>query len=255
MVFRPSSTEWISKLGCDHFGGGITALGWKAGDIDIMWDRNIREVNDGAIEIDAPLSMTLDSKEAVSEIYTYQWPGRITNSGIENIQLESEYDKNYPKDEDHCWTAISIENARDCWVRKIVFKHFAGSAVILQPSGSRITVEDCISLQPVSEIGGMRRNTFLTMGQLNLFQRCYSEEGIHDFAAGYCAPGPNAFVQCATKDSKGYSGAIDSWACGLLFDIVDIDGNNLVFKNLGQHKTEQGGVRPIACFGSLQQRK
>lgn len=240
MVFRPSSTEWISKLGCDHFGGGITALGWKAGDIDIMWDRNIREVNDGAIEIDAPLSMTLDSKEAASEIYTYQWPGRITNSGIENIQLESEYDKNYPKDEDHCWTAISIENARDCWVRKIVFKHFAGSAVILQPSGSRITVEDCISLQPVSEIGGMRRNTFLTMGQLNLFQRCYSEEGIHDFAAGYCAPGPNAFVQCATKDSKGYSGAIDSWACGLLFDIVDIDGNNLVFKHLGQHKNGAG---------------
>ena len=50
MVFRPSSTEWISKLGCDHFGGGITALGWKAGDIDIMWDRNIREVNDGALK-------------------------------------------------------------------------------------------------------------------------------------------------------------------------------------------------------------
>ena len=60
----------------------------------------------------------------------------------------------------------------------------------MQPTSSKITVEDCISTQPVSEIGGMRRCTFLTMGQLNLFQRCYSEHGIHDFSAGYCAAGP-----------------------------------------------------------------
>lgn len=240
MIFRPSTSEWIEKLGCDHFGGGITYLGWKEGEIDIYWDRKITQFCENKVDIDAPLTMALNSKEVAAKVLIYQWPGRISNIGVENLSLESEYNKNFPKDEDHCWTGISIENAADCWVRRITFKNFAGSAVIIQPTGSKVTVEDCISLAPVSEIGGMRRNTFLTMGQLNLFQRCYSEDGIHDFGAGYCAPGPNAFVQCETKNSNSYSGAIDSWACGLLYDIVNIDGQNLVFKNLGQDTNGAG---------------
>ncbi len=240
MIVRPSTSEWIEQIGCDHFGGGITALGWKAGDADMYWDRSVSKVNGNSIEMDAPLTMALDSRDARSNLLTYHWPGRITNIGIENIALESAYDPSHPMDEDHCWTAISVESARDCWIRRITFRHFAGSAVFLQPTSSRTTVEDCISLEPISEIGGMRRNTFLTMGQLNLFQRCYSEEGIHDFSAGYVAPGPNAFVQCETKNSKSYSGSTGSWACGLLFDIVNIDGNDLVFKNIGQDKNGAG---------------
>ena len=61
------------------------------------------------------------------------------------------------------------------------------------------------------------------MGQQTLFQRCYSKQGIHDFSAGFCAAGPNAFVQCDSEESLGFSGSIDSWACGLLFDVVNID--------------------------------
>jgi len=240
MIYRPSTKQWIEKLGCDHFGGGITYLGWKPGEIDIYWDRTITNVTQGVVEIDAPLTMALDAKDAASKILIYRWPGRISNVGIENLSLVSDYDEKNLKDEDHCWTGISIDNAKDCWIRKINFKYLTGNAVILQQKSSRVTVEDCISTAPVSEIGGMRRNTFLTMGQLNLFQRCYSEEGIHDFGAGYLAAGPNAFVQCETKNSYSYSGAIDSWASGLLFDIVNIDGDNLVFKNLGQDTNGAG---------------
>jgi hypothetical protein len=240
IIYRPSTASWIKKLGCDHFGGGITALGWKEGDIDIYWDRTITEIKNNTVKIDAPLSMALNANDAACKIFVYEWPGRISNCGIENLLLESDYDSTNLKDEDHCWTAVSVENASDCWIRRIHFRNFAGSVVILQPTASKITVEDCIATNPVSEIGGMRRNTFLTMGQLNLFQRCYSEKGIHDFGAGFCAPGPNAFVQCETMKSYSYSGAIDSWACGLLFDIVDIDGNDLVYKNLGQNTNGAG---------------
>lgn len=95
----------------------------------------------------------------------------------------------------------------------------------------------------------MRRCTFHTLGQQTLFQRCYSEQGIHDFAAGYCAAGPNAFVQCDSYESLGFSGSIDAWACGLLFDVVNIDGHNLTFKNLGQDKNGAGWntANPV-CF-------
>lgn len=240
LVTRPSGKEWIASLGCDIFGGGISALGWKEGDMDMAWDRTVTEVDGNRITVDAPFTVALDSKYGTSSVIIYQWKGRITDCGVENMTLVSDYDRRYPKDEDHCWTGVSIENAENCWVRRVNFRHFAGSAVIVQRTGSKVTVEDCISREPVSEVGGMRRCTFHTLGQQTLFQRCYSEQGIHDFSAGYCAAGPNAFVQCDSYESLGFSGSIDAWACGLLFDVVNIDGHNLTFKNLGQDKNGAG---------------
>lgn len=240
MVIRPSVKKWITSLKCDVFGGGITALGWKPGDTDLTWDREIKAVDGDRITLDAPLTVALDSQYGISSLVPYHWNGRIQECGVENMTLISDYDKRYSKDEDHCWTGISIENAENCWVRRVDFKHFSGSAVIVQRMGSKVTIEDCISTEPVSEIGGMRRCTFYTLGQQTLFQRCYSEQGIHDFSAGYCAAGPNAFVQCDSYESLGYSGSIGSWACGLLFDVVNIDGHNLAFKNLWQEENGAG---------------
>lgn len=239
-VTRPSGKEWIEALGCNIFGGGISALGWKPGDMDQTWDRTVTEVNGNRVTLDAPLTVALDARYGAASLLRYHWPGRVAQVGVENLTLVSDYDRHYPKDEDHCWTGISVEAAENCWVRRVDFRHLAGSAVVLQSSASRITVEDCISREPVSEIGGMRRCTFFTLGQLTLFQRCYSEQGIHDFSAGYCAAGPNAFVQCDSYESLGFSGSIDSWACGLLFDGVNIDGHDLAFKNLGQDKNGAG---------------
>ena len=209
-IIRPSTAEWIKSVGCDIYGGGISALGWKQGDIDMTWDRTITAINGNTVTINAPLTAALDARFGGAFIRKYEWTGRISDSGVENLTMISDYNTKYPKDEDHCWTGVSIENAENCWVRMINFSHFAGSSVFLQPTTSQITVEDCISKDPVSEIGGFRRITFYTMGQQNLFQRCYSENGINNFAAGYCAPGPNAFVQCEAKNALGFSGAIDA---------------------------------------------
>lgn len=239
-IIRPSTKEWIASIGCATFGGGESALGWKPGDTDLVWDRTVTAVNGNSISIDAPLTVAIDSKFGGGKVSVYNWTERISECAVENLTLESDYNRSYPKDEDHCWTGISVENAENCWVRAVNFRHFAGNAIFLQPTASKITVEDCISCEPVSEIGGFRRMTFFNMGQLNLFQRCYSENGINDFAVGFTAAGPNAFVQCDTKESLGFSGSTDAWACGLLFDVVNIDGNNLTFKNLGQSKNGAG---------------
>lgn len=239
-ILRPSTAEWIADMKCDIFGGGISALGWKAGDVDLRWDREVTADNNGTVTLDAPLTMALDKKYGTTLVLPYTWTGRISNVGVENLTLVSDYNKKYPKDEDHCWNGIYVADAQNCFVREVDFRHFAGSAVILQSTASRVTVEDCRATEPVSETGGMRRQVFLSLGQLNLFQRCYSKNGIHDFAAGMYAPGPNAFVQCDSEESLGFSGAIDAWAPGLLFDIVNIDGNNITFKNLGQDKNGAG---------------
>ena len=227
-VIRPSTQEWIDLLDANEFGGGIGG-GWKPGSRDIAWDRVIKSVEGNRVTVDAPITTALEnSKQSnIPHVVSYKWPGRIQNVGIENLTLEAVFDSKNPKDENHSWCAITMENVRDAWVRQMTFKHFADSAVALYESVSRATVQDCLSLAPVSEDGGYRRNTFFTMGQQTLFLRCYAEHGRHDFSVGHCAAGPNAFVQCEARLPLSDSGAIESWASGILFDNVNIDGNAL----------------------------
>ena len=248
IIHRPSTAAWIKTLGTDHFGGGITSLGWKPGQRDLYWDRTITAVKDNVIEIDAPITTAIDRQYGGGTLSKYQWPGRIEQVGIENIHFRSEYDKANPKDEDHRWMAITIENAADAWVRQVVFEHFAGSAVFILETAKRITVEDCKSLSPISEIGGERRNSFFTAGQQTLFQRCFAEYGMHDFATGFCAAGPNAFVQCESNLPYSFSGAIDSWSSGILFDDVRVDGKGISFFNRGQDGNGAGWCAANSVF-------
>lgn len=247
-VHRPSTKLWIDTLRCDHFGGGITSLGWKPRRKDIFWDRKILNIEGDQISIDVPLTTALDSTFGGGFVAAYQWPGRISQIGIENMQLRSAFDSNNPKDEDHSWMAITIENSMNVWVRQIIFEHFAGSAVAVYETARQVTVEDCKSLNPVSEIGGQRRYTFFTSGQQTLFQRCYAEYGYHDFSVGACAAGPNAFVQCESKLPFSFSGTIDSWASGVLFDVVNVDGQALSYSYRGQDGMGAGWTAANSVF-------
>ena len=232
-IHRPSTQEWIESLNCQSFGGGkrMGYWAWHAGDIDVRWNRQITAVNGNQVTLNAPITCSIEQQWGGAKAVIYEEKGRLNECGIENLSLESDYDHARPLDEDHCWDGIYVADAENCWVRMVNFQHFAGSAVVIQKSAQQVSVEDCMSTNPVSEIGGFRRRTFLTFGEMVLFQRCYSEHGINDFAVGHTAPGPNAFVQCESFESFGPSGAISSWAPGILFDIVNIDGNDIVFKN------------------------
>ena len=232
-ICRPSTQEWIDNLGCASFGGGkrMGYWAWHPGEIDLRWNRQITAVKGNQVTLNAPITCSIEQRWCGAKAMVYEDKGKISECGVENLSLESDYDHARPLDEDHCWDGVYIAEAENCWVCMVNFQHFAGSAVVIQKSAQQITVEDCISQQPVSEIGGFRRRTFLTFGEMTLFQRCYSEHGINDFAVGHTAAGPNAFVQCESFESFGPSGAISSWAPGILFDIVNIDGNDIVFKN------------------------
>ena len=232
-IWRPSTEQWIESLNCLSFGGGkrMGYWAWHPGEIDLRWHRTIEAVDGNQITLDAPITCSIESRWGGAKAIVYEQQGAVSECGVENLALESAYDKSLPMDENHCWDGVYLADAENCWVRMVNFRHFAGSAVVVQKSAQQITVEDCQSLKPISEIGGYRRRTFLTFGEKTLFQRCYSEHGINDFAVGHTAAGPNAFVQCESFESFGPSGAISSWAPGILFDIVNIDGNDIAFKN------------------------
>lgn len=234
-VIRPSTKAWIDALGMTEFGGGLNdwRLVWHPGNYDLVWDRTITGIDGNLVSVDSPITTAIETKFGGGLVKPYSWPGRIENVGVENLLLESAYDQGNPKDENHSWFAITMENAANAWVRRTAFRHFAGSAVAVYESCKQVTVEDCSSVAPVSENGGWRRNTFFTMGQETLFIRCRAENGRHDFATGHCAAGPNAFVECESDLPLADSGAIESWSSGTLFDNVRIDGGGLSLINRG----------------------
>jgi hypothetical protein len=234
-VIRPSTQTWIERIGMTDFGGGIGdwRLVWKPGSRDLIWDRVVKSIEGDLVTVDAPITAAIEKSLGGGRVEPYSWVGRIENVGIENLRCESTFDPANPKDENHSWFGITIENAQNTWVRQLTATHFAGSMVAIYETAKQITVEDCISKAPISEEAGYRRHTFFTMGQLCLFLHCHAEHGRHDFCVGHCAAGPNAFVQCDANFPLSDSGPIESWACGVLYDNVTIDGNGLSLANRG----------------------
>jgi hypothetical protein len=234
-IIRSSTQAWIDRLGMTEFGGGIGdwRLVWKPGSRDLIWDRVIKSIEGNLVTVDAPITTAIEKNLGGGHVEPYSWPSRINNVGIENLRCESTFDPANPKDENHSWFAITIESAQNAWVRQVAASHFAGSMVAIYETAKQVTVEDCLSLAPISEEAGYRRHTFFTMGQLCLFLHCHAGHGRHDFSVGHCAAGPNAFVQCDSSFPLGDSGPIESWASGSLYDNVIIDGNGLNLANRG----------------------
>jgi hypothetical protein len=233
LVEHPSTREWVAALGMDRFPSRDKGsyLDWRPGTMDVRWDRTVTRIDGDTVMLDAPITMALDAAHGGGTVAAYTWPGRVAQVGVENLRCESAFDPANPLDEEHAWGAVSFENAQDCWARQVSAAHFAGSAVAVRESCKRVTVEDCESVRPVSEVGGYRRHTFTAGGQQTLFQRCKTEHGRHDFAVGALAAGPNAFVHCEAVGSYGFSGPIESWASGVLYDNVTIDGGGLALTN------------------------
>ena len=233
LVRRPSTAAWIASLGMDRFAPGAKGayLNWQPGKMDLCFDRDVTAIDGATITLDAPLTTSLDASLGAATVVAYDWPGRIGQVGVENLRCESEFDRDNPHDEQHSWVAVSLDAAEDAWVRQVSAAHFAGSAVSVWEGCRRVTVQDCTSSQPVSEVGGYRRHTYYTSGQMILFQRCRSEHGRHDFAVGALSAGPNVFLECEATAAHGFSGPIESWASGVLYDNTTIDGGGLLLTN------------------------
>ena len=251
-VIRPSTQKWIERLGMVEFGGGEGNFRWKPGSRDLVWDRVVTSIENDHVTIDAPITTAIENEFGGGHVEICLWPGRLSNVGIENLRLESTFRASNPKDEDHAWMGITMENVQNAWVRQVAGKHFAGSLVAIYETCKWVTVQDCVSFAPVSEDGGYRRNTFFTMGQMTLFIRCHAEEGRHDFSVGHCAAGPNAFVQCEATRPSSDSGTIESWASGVLYDNVVVDGNALSLCNRGSSAQGAGWAGANSVFWQCQ---
>lgn len=230
-IRRPSTAEWIKFMGMDD-SPGRQGYQWKPGTLDITWDRVITAVEGDTVTLDAPLTFALEKQFGGATLSAHVQEGYLAQCGVERLRCVSQYDTSNPLDEQHAWNAIDLHAVRDAWVADVTTAHFAGSAVQVGAKVERVTIQDCTSLSPVSELAGYRRLAFHSRGQRVLFLRCISEDGRNDFTTGYLSPGPNVFLDCEARRASSFSGSLGSLASGLLFDGVKIDGGSLRIDNL-----------------------
>jgi len=240
VIEHPSTREWIAAVGMDRFPsrGGGSWLDWKPGTLDLAWERVVEAVDGGAITLDAGVPMALDAGLARATVRRLDWPQRIELVGVERLHVEAGGDPGLPADEEHAWDGVSLANARDAWVRDCTFIGLAGSAVHVLETASRVSVERCRSSGPRSEVGGWRRRSFFVSGGQVLVRDCVAEDGREDFGTGHLAAGPIAFVRCRSIQTHAASGPLGSWATGVLYDGVEIDGGRLALTN--REITDQG---------------
>jgi len=230
---------------------------WEAGVYDFYFERKITAINGNRITIDAPIVHPMEQKYGGGAIYKYETPKRVTEVGIENLRLVSEFAAPTPEhpygdpsrtgqSEQHAWHGIQIaKNTENTWVRNVTGNYFGWSLVSV--SGKRATVQDCVNLGHASKITGGRRYPFMIDGQLNLVQRCVTFAGRHEFVNQSRTAGPNVFVDCVGFNSKNCAGPHHRYAVGNLYDNVKSE-RYMESRFRGHSGTGHGWAGTQTCF-------
>lgn len=244
VIERPSTAAWISALGMNTDQGNFVAdrTHWRPGSRNLVWDRTVVAVDSASnrLTLDAPITAALEQRFGGAIVAKRIGPLSAHRVGLEDLVLESDYDRTHPADEEHAWIAVAIDGAEDVWVRNVTARHFVSSAVRVGPRARRVSVEECRSEQPISEIGGYRRLSFYVEGQQVLVRHCTAEQSVNAFGLGFCSAGPNVFLDCVARNAKGASGSYESWSAGTLYEGVRVEGAGLRL-TYDMERTQGGG--------------
>jgi hypothetical protein len=240
-VYRPSTAAWIHDLGMDLLGPWPDAYPWPASTYNIDLDRVITRIEGNRIFIDAPVTCAIDAGYANGTIRKVIRSGRLTNCGVEHLRGVSDYNASVTDDENHASTFVNCNGLENGWVRDVVSEHFVSTCVYLSGGCKFVTVADCQSLDPISQITGGRRYAFsLQDGVACLVANCYTRQDRHQFVTGSRVDGPNVFVDGLSDSAKSDAGPHHRWATGNLWDNITVNGNTLDIQNRGNLGTGHG---------------
>ena len=234
VVVHPKSTAWLRAV---NYGGvpndtGATSY-WGKSDLTIKFNRFITAINGNTITIDAPIFNTLVRSRSQSYIYKTNRSGILTNIGIENLRVDinnpfNDSPAKNGNERNHAQDAIWLGKIEDAWVKHCTTLHFVQSGFKTSVA-TRVTIDSCSALDPISIITGERRYNFNTYvaSQLILFSNCYARYARHACVSnGTSTVSGIVFYNCTSDESENSSEGHRMWSQGLLYDnYKDINTN------------------------------
>ncbi len=245
VVRRIGNQAWIDEVGMNR---DTTGGRWQP--FNVEWDRVIVDVQGDTITIDAPITCAIEPRWGGGEVLKSDSTGRISNVGVENLRGVSEFNpevrtsnygnmdrdsysgEEYYSDENHYSNFITFDNITNGWVRNATALHFVYSMVGTSRGSKWITIQDCVSREPISQRAGARRFVFALRGQLALVQRCESDKGRHSFMAGQPTSSGNVFLDCKATSPFSSSEPHEQWATGNLYDNIQAPLTARFWKNI-----------------------
>jgi len=231
IIYHPCTAEWLAAI---DSGGTFwylpsaepgVDLPWEVGSQPIVFNRFITDIQGNSIIVDVPVFNHLIRRLSQSYIYKYARTGLRTQIGIEDLRIDIETAGG--ADEAHAWNAIDLFQIEDAWVRNCTMLHFGHSGVRTN-TATRITVENCEALDPVSEIEGERRYNFnvYTASQQVLFKNCRASNGRHHYVSnGTSWTSGCVFLDCTSEGAYTSSEGHRRWTTGILYDnLIELNG-------------------------------
>jgi hypothetical protein len=250
IIYHPCSAAWLQAInyGGTHSTGPGEDTAWAVNSQPIVYNRYIKEINGNKITIDAPVFNHLIKSLSQSYVYKYSRSGLKTYIGIENLRIDIE--THGGEDENHPWQAVDLYQLEDSWVRNCTFLHFGQSGIRIN-TGTRITVDNCKALDPVSIITGERRYNFNAYSgtQQVLFKNCSATNGRHHYVSnGASWTSGVVFLNCTSSGIYASSEGHRRWSQGFLYDNhKELDGPRaglnpiiLALYNRGNYGTAHG---------------
>ena len=235
-IFRPGTPEWLHAIRADrmqqhHADVGIVVRQWQPKEFNLYWERRVMKVEGNRVWLDNPVVLALERRFGGGELIRGSRE-RISECGVEDLGFDCVYDPE-PKDaqgrcidENHGWSAITINAVEHSWVRNVTARHYGYGLVHLKEGSKNISVLDCANLEPVSRVRGQRRYGYcLSRSELCLVRGCRSEFDRHGPVTQARTCGPNVFLDFTMVNALSDAGPHYKLSQGTLYDRVHTDGS------------------------------
>lgn len=224
IIYHPCTEAWLEAV---DYGGTRSDdpaaepedIPWEIDSQPIVYNRYITNIEGNIITVDVPVFNHLIRSLSQSYIYKYGRGALRTNIGIENLRVDIETN-NFTNDENHAKNAIDLLLIEDAWVRDVTTLHFY-EAGFRTNTATRVTIENCSAINPVSQITGGRRYNFeaYTASQQILVMNCYANDGRHAYMSnGTSWTSGIVFFNCSSEGAYAASEGHRRWSQGLLYD-------------------------------------
>lgn len=250
IIYHPCTGAWLTAIdsGGTHYREPGAEQGvdlpWDVGSQPILYNRFITEIRGDTIIVDAPVFNHLIRSLSQAYIYKYSRSGLRTKIGIENLRIDIETAGG--ADENHAWDAIALTQIENAWVKNCTMLHF-GQAGVETSTATRVTIDSCKALDPISIITGERRYNFnmYTASQQILISNSTTTNGRHDYVSnGTSWTSGCVFLNCTSEGTNASSEGHRRWTTGFLYDNITFRNANVNFVlglyNRGYYGTSHG---------------
>ena len=253
-AFRPGDPVIVRRIGnqdwIDAVGMNTDAPGGRWQPFNIDWDRVVIDVQGNTITVDAPITCAIEKRWGGGEIISTTTPGASRTWASRTCAASRSSIRRSARATTATWTArttrprsttrtrittttsSSSTTSRTAGCGIATALHFVTSMVGTQRGSKWITVQDCVSREPISQRRGGRRFIFALRGQLALVQRCQSDKGRHSFMTGQPNGSGNVFLDCKATSPFSSSEPHEQWATGSLYDNIEAPLTARFWKNI-----------------------